>query len=140
MHFQICTKFYNIKDLVSRDLAPCWHLLVKNERIFKSVITLQLSFNLQEGWASGPWPCTRTGGCSSPTVSPLSVGVEPVETWADCASETCTKLSWTQLMLCHFENVKEKFSIKQYKQFSHSLALLSSEQLRYSLRSETKRI
>ena len=35
------------------------------------------------------------------------------------------KLSWTQFMLCHFENVKKNFSIKQYKQFSHSLALLT---------------
>ena len=40
--------------------------------------------------------------------SPLSVDVEPVETWADRASETCTKPSWTQFMLCHFENVKKK--------------------------------
>lgn len=28
-------------------------------------------------------------------------------------------------MLCHFENVKTKISIKQHKQFSHSLALLT---------------
>ena len=36
------------------------------------------------------------------------------------------KLSWTQFMLCHFENVKKKkISIKQYKQFSNSLALLT---------------